>query len=90
MSTETIGTLTSEPDENGKHQLRCPKCLLYFRSQISEQEGVTIPIQCKSCNFEDEALAFLYAAQREKADKMVSNHVAAKLKKLSKNFVIKI
>jgi sugar lactone lactonase YvrE len=90
MSTETIGTITSEPDENGEHQLCCPKCLACFKSKISEEDGVTMPVHCKNCNFRDEVLNFLYTAQKEKADKMAADYVSDKLTKMSKKIVIKL
>lgn len=84
----TIGKLTSEPDEKGKHQLKCPSCKATFRSAITKNEktGEVNAVICTNCSHSDQPLAFLHELNEPKEQTMIKDYAEAEIKKRFKDF----
>ena len=93
-----IGQLTSAPDANGNHKLKCPKCHIAFFAHITKDDatGKLENTVCTNCQYSDEPLTFVYAANKAKADRMAVDYAQREMKNMfkktfrgSKNFKIK-
>ncbi|MCA9341529.1 hypothetical protein KC952_03275 [Candidatus Saccharibacteria bacterium] len=81
-----FGKLTSTPDANGNHKLRCPKCHTTFLAPITKDDdtGEIENTVCENCHHTDEPLKFVYAANKEQADKMVMGYAEREMKNMLK------
>lgn len=89
----TIGTLTSHPDINGKHSLKCPKCSTVFLSTIKKgNSGNLMNITCPKCGTKDDPKPFIYAVQKESVDEMALNAADKMIRELlhDRNINIKL
>ena len=82
----TIGQITSTPDANGNHKLKCPKChTVFFKPIIKDDNtGILQTVICDNCHHADEPLAFMHAANKAQADAMVMNYVECEMKNMLK------
>lgn len=89
---ETIGTMTSQPNKNGEHDLKCPNCMTLFLAAITKNDetGDINDVICPSCSHTDQPLAFLYTAQKDQADKMAHEFVDKKIKLFMNNHSFKL
>jgi predicted RNA-binding Zn-ribbon protein involved in translation (DUF1610 family) len=92
MSNVTLGQITSKPDADGNHQLKCPQCRTEFLEHITRDEETrkinnTI---CEACGYSGEPVEFLYHANKEATDKMVGDYAIQELKKIFNGKSIKI
>ncbi|MBL8121304.1 hypothetical protein JNM87_00955 [Candidatus Saccharibacteria bacterium] len=83
MSDVTVGQITSTPDSDGNHRLKCPKCHAEFLAHITsnddtQQANNTV---CEACGYSGKPVEFLYQANKEVADKMVGDYAMNELKK---------
>lgn len=78
----TVGQITSTPDANGNHKLKCPKCHTLFFAPITKDDdtGVLQNTICVNCHHSDEPLAFVYAANKAQTDKMVMSYAEREMK----------
>jgi DNA-directed RNA polymerase subunit RPC12/RpoP len=75
--------MTSNPDADGNHRLKCPRCHTEFLAHII-RDDITQKIDntvCEACGHEGEPVEFLYHANKEATDKMVSDYVMKDIKK---------
>lgn len=84
MARITLGQITSSPDADGKHGLRCPKCGIIFRSlvQKSEKTGELTPVTCERCKHSADPKHFIAAAQQATLSKMATDYMANEIKKI--------
>ena len=93
MSNVTVGQISSTPDENGNHALKCPNCGASFLSQIIKDEDsqVLLNITCNGCGHENEPVLFIHQANKQVADQMVKNFALKEIRgALGKNKHIKL
>lgn len=85
---KTVGKLTSEPDAEGRHKLKCPNCKTIFLSVITKDEKTNEinPITCTSCSHSAQPLAFLHELNKEKELKLVKDYADKEIKKAFKRF----
>lgn len=84
MSNVTVGQITSNPDIDGNHRLKCPQCRAEFLAHITRDEN-TQEINntvCEACGYSGEPVEFLYHANKEATDKMVGDYAMEELKKV--------
>lgn len=83
----TLGLLKSTPDANGSHKLKCPKCHILFLAPITKDDdtGKLQDTVCENCHHSDEPLAFVYAANKAQADKMVMDYAEREIKNTLKS-----
>lgn len=86
--TKTIGRLTSEPDEKGRHKLKCPSCKTTFLYVVTKDEKTdeVNPVVCTNCSYSDKPIAFLHELNNTKEEKMVKDFAEGEIKKRFKNF----
>lgn len=77
-----IGQLSSTPDSNGNHKLKCPKCHTVFFAPITKDDrtGELQNTVCENCSHVDEPLTFVYAANKAQADKIAMNYAEREIK----------
>ena len=82
----TIGQITSTPDANGNHKLKCPKCHTVFFEPIIKDDitGILQTVICDNCHHADEPLAFIHAANKARADAMAMNYAEHEMKNMLK------
>ena len=80
------GKITSTPDTNGNHSLKCPKCKANFLSIITKEDttGVVNNVTCVHCGHSKAPLAYIYEANKKAADKIALNHAEKELQKMFK------
>lgn len=78
--------ITSNPDANGNHRLRCPQCLVSFFAPITKDDktGELQNIICENCHHTAEPLMFVYTANKEQTDAMVMNYAEREMKSMLK------
>lgn len=83
MSIVTLGEISSVPDENGNHKLKCPNCQTDFLSPISRDEDTQEleSVTCKKCSHSDKPLVFLHQAHKQEADAMAHEYAMREIKK---------
>jgi len=83
MATKDIEKITSEPNEEGKHSLRCPECLVDFLSTITKDDksDAINDVHCPSCGHNDEPKLFIAAANQSAVNKLAMDHAVKELKK---------
>ena len=83
MGDVTLGTISSHPNENGDHTLKCPKCAQTFLSKISKDDKTSIlnPVVCPACSYSDDPKHFVAAAHQNEVNSMARDYVAKQLKK---------
>lgn len=79
--------IQSDPDDNGEHSLRCPKCSTSFLTSITKEEstGELNDNICPACNYTAEPLLFVAEAHRSEVNTKAAEYVGAELKKMFKN-----
>lgn len=89
MSEITLGKITSTPDAEGKHKLRCPQCSNIFRSAIQKDEksGELLPITCTKCSYSNDAKHFVAAAQQDTVNRLARDYMDQKIKKAFGNSI---
>jgi hypothetical protein len=82
----TASKITSTPDADGNHKLKCPQCQTVFFSPITKNDntGVIDDITCTSCPHREAPLAFLHEANKKQADKIIMDYAEKELKKIFK------
>ncbi|NLA43255.1 hypothetical protein GX865_03860 [Candidatus Saccharibacteria bacterium] len=82
----TTVKITSTPDADGNHKLKCPQCQTVFFSPVTKNDdtGAIDDITCASCSHREAALAFLHEANRKEANKIVMDYAENELKKIFK------
>lgn len=82
----TVGQITSTPDSNGNHKLKCPKCHTVFFAPITKEDdtGKLQNSTCENCHYSDEPLAFVYAANKAQTDRMVISYAEREMKSMLK------
>jgi len=82
----TVGQITSTPDANGNHRLKCPSCHITFLAPITKDDdtGELQNTVCENCHHSDEPLAFVYAANKTQTDKMVMDYASQEMKNMLK------
>lgn len=82
----TIGQITSTPDANGNHKLRCPECHTLFFAPITKDDDTEVLQNtiCENCHHSDEPLAFVYTANKAQTDRMVANYAEREMKSMLK------
>lgn len=82
----TAGKITSTPDADGNHKLKCPRCQTVFFSPVTKNDdtGVIDNITYANCSHREAALAFLHEANRKEANKIVMDYAEKELKKVFK------
>lgn len=82
----TIGQITSTPDANGNHKLKCPKCHTVFFEPIIKDDntGILQTVICDNCYHAAEPLMFVYTANKEQTDAMVMNYAEHEMKNMFK------
>lgn len=93
MSNVTVGQITSEPDANGNHRLKCPKCHYEFLATITRDDDTQElnDTVCAKCGHSAEPITFLYHANKEQTDKMVGDYAMSEIKRVfGRNKHIKI
>lgn len=83
MSDITLGQITSVPDADGNHRLKCPQCHTEFLAHITRDDDTqelnnTI---CETCGYSGDPVDFLYQANKAATDEMVGDYVTRQLKK---------
>lgn len=78
--------ITSNPDANGNHGLKCPQCLISFFAPITKDDktGELQNIICENCHHAAEPLMFVYTANKEQTDAMVMNYAEREMKSMLK------
>lgn len=76
MAEKTIGKLTSDPDADGDHKLKCPRCKSLFKAPVTRDEltGDTTDVTCPNCGHADKGLLFLYELQKQTAEKITRDY----------------
>lgn len=95
MSSVTVGRISSIPDKDGRHQLRCPRCKVSFAAPIIRDDDTQKleNITCDGCGYREEPLVFLHQANKQVADNMVYDYAMREIKKAlgdSKRIKIKV
>lgn len=86
MTDVVLGRMSSVPDKDGKHTLRCPKCHANFLSFIERADSVELQdISCPRCDHEDAPLSFVGEANKDKAMDLARDFVKNDLKKAFKD-----
>lgn len=82
--------ITSDPNENGEHSLKCPECGNDFLSVITKNDttGAISTITCPSCQHVDEPKHFVTVAHQEEVNSLVMDYAIKELKKSFKNIKI--
>jgi hypothetical protein len=82
----TVGQITSTPDADGNHKLKCPKCHTLFFAPITKDDdtGALQNTVCENCHHSDEPLTFVYAANKAQTDKIVMNYAEREMKNMFK------
>ena len=78
--------ITSNPDANGNHSLKCPQCLISFFAPIMKDDE-TDELQniiCENCHHTAEPLMFVYTANKEQTDVAVMNYAEREMKSMLK------
>ena len=86
MSEVALGRMSSAPDKDGKHKLRCPKCHADFlsfiaRADYSELQGIS----CPQCDHEDAPLNFVGEYNKDEVMDLARDYVKSDLKRAFKN-----
>lgn len=81
MTEVTLGQVSSHPDENGKHTLKCPACSTVFKAAISKDDATDIlqPVACPTCKHNDEPMVFIAAAHQSEVNAMATQYVQDEL-----------
>lgn len=82
MSDIALGTITSEPNENGEHTLQCPSCSHIFLSTISKDDktGELDNSVCPTCQFSKEPKNFVAAAHQSEVNELATAYVANEIR----------
>lgn len=82
----TVGQITSTPDVDGNHRLKCPQCQTVFFSPVTKNDdtGAIDNITCANCSHCEAALAFLHEANKKEAEKIVMDFAEKELRKVFK------
>lgn len=83
MSDVTVGQITSTPDADGNHRMKCPQCHSEFLTHITRDDDTkeldnTI---CEACSHSGGPVEFLYLANEAATNKMVGSYVTKRFKK---------
>lgn len=90
MSKVTLGRISSMPDKDGRHKLKCPKCQTDFTSRVMQEDGGEFHgISCPHCSHKSTPLDFVSEANKDEAMDLVKNYVDTELKKAFKNVRLK-
>jgi len=83
MSEVTLGKISSTPDAEGKHSLRCPKCGNAFNAAIQKDDksDELLPVTCTKCGHSGDPKHFIVAAQQDAVSDLAKDYVASELKK---------
>lgn len=83
MSETTLGKITSEPNEQGEHTLKCPQCSTVFLSTITtdDETGAINDTVCSSCAYSNEPKLFVAAAHQAEVNKIAMDYASKELKK---------
>ena len=83
MGDVTVGRITSTPDADGNHRLKCPQCHTEFLAHITREDASQElnNTTCEACGFSGDPVEFLYHANKVMTDKMVSDYAVTQLKK---------
>ena len=83
MSHVPLGQITSTPNGNGEHTLKCPFCKATFLSIIEAD----LRVACAQCGYQDMAKAFIAKAHQNEVERMAQSYVKTELgKTLQKAF----
>lgn len=85
----TAGHITSEPNAEGKHNLKCPQCKTSFSAHITKDDksGAIHDVVCEACHHSGAPLNFVYEANKEASNKMVADYAIDELRNgLKKSF----
>jgi hypothetical protein len=82
MGDVTLGTIKSEPNKDGEHTLKCPRCSHTFLSAIRKDDktGVLSDLICPACHFSEEPKHFVAAAHQSEVNDLATAYVANELK----------
>lgn len=89
MSTvTTLGQITSEPNDNNEHLLKCPKCKSDFLSSINKDDKTNAlgSVLCPTCKHFGEPKFFVAAVHQDEVNSMAMNYATTELSKLFKKF----
>lgn len=81
MSDVTLGTISSQPNKDGNHTLKCPKCAQTFLSKITKDDktGTLDPVVCFACSYSDDPKHFVAAAHQSEANNMARDYVSREI-----------
>ncbi len=82
MSNVTLGKLKSEPDNHGKHTLKCPECKVPFLAKLTKDDttGVINNVTCPVCEHSSGPKFFVAAAHQEEVNEMATDYIRKALK----------
>lgn len=88
MSGVTLGKITSEPNKNGQHSLRCPQCSNSFLSTIAQDDKSQAmnDVICPACGHAAEPKYFVAAAHQNEVNAMTKDYLVKELSKAFKKF----
>lgn len=87
MSDVTLGKISSHPNENGEHVLKCPQCSHSFQTTISKDDktGAIEKTTCPVCVYQNEPKYFVAAAHQSEVNSLTMGYAAKELKNLRIN-----
>lgn len=84
MSNVTLGRITSEPNENNEHSLKCPQCKCDFLSTINKDNKTDAlnSVACPACKHSGEPKLFVAAAHQDEVKSKTMNYAKNELSKM--------